>query len=144
MRTSAYAVLLFFVCLNVSLFIISETEVLPQYAEPYETPTDIRIRLVGSFTVLTVTIILSGIVGQWLVGVAVGLLLWVLDFFIGTTGIISWIFLGFPEFIERAAMMSGADLTFVYVITGATNALMAVVWFWFIMGLVSQRGTLEI
>lgn len=47
MKLTAFAIILFFVCLNVSLYMINETAVLPYWQQsPYEEPAGITGRLV--------------------------------------------------------------------------------------------------
>jgi len=138
MRVTAYSILLFFVCLNVSLYLLAETEVLPYYQPAYESPSDITTRLVGSLTILTVGALVAFVVGNWLVGAA-ALALFALNLLVP---VFSWIFFGFPNFLTQLASATG-DSALVLTVTGSMNALMAVVWFWFLIGFISQR-TMEV
>lgn len=134
MRVTAYSIIFFFVSLNVSLYLIAETQVLPFYLQPFEQPTDITNRLVGSLTVLTVGALVAFLVGNALIGIA-GLMLFILNLFLP---VFRWIFFGLPEFLTILANTTENPALVLTVIT-ATNSLMAVVWLWFFMGFLSQR-----
>lgn len=134
MRVTAYALIVFFICLNLSFYIIAETEVLPEYKAPYEKPTGIESQFTNVLTLTIVTVIgagISAIMGRFLLGATISLIIWVLGYFLP---IVSWVFVGFPRFL---AQMGVPEVIYV-----SLSALMAVVWFWFIMGVFSQR-TLE-
>lgn len=134
MRLTAYSIILFFVCLNVSLYLVNELQVIPFGLEPYESPGDITTRLVGGFAILTVGALIEVIAQNWLFGAA-ALVLFALDYLLP---IFHWIFFGFPEFVTMVAAASG-NAALIYTVTGALNALMAVVWFWFFMGFLTAR-----
>lgn len=141
MRVTAFSIILFFVCLNVALYIVHETQVLPFSQEPYEDPGDftttgtISYRLAGSLTLLGVTAMVAILSKNTYIALA-GLTIWVADIFFP---VFHWILFGFPEFATRLAAASGSPSQ-VYVVTTAMNALVAAVWFWFILGFVSGRS----
>lgn len=135
MRVTAYSIILFFVCLNVSLYLVNELQVIPFGLAPYESPDAISTRLVGGFAILTVTMLVSALLGRLVYGAAIGLVLFALDIMLP---IFHWIFFGFPEFMTMVAATSG-NPGLIYVVTGALNALMAVVWFWFFMSFLTAR-----
>ena len=117
-----------------SLYLINETQVLPYSQPAYENPDDMTTRLVGSLVILGIGTIIAFIVGNWLVGAA-AIVLFALNLLIP---VFSWVFFGFPNFLTQIASASG-DASLVLTVTGSMNALMAVVWFWFLMGFISQR-----
>lgn len=136
MRVTAYSIILFFVSLNVSLYLIAETQVLPYYQQPYVSPADMKItRTVGSLAILTIGMIVAALTRNWLFGAA-ALVLWALDYLIP---IVHWVFFGFPEFMAQVAATTG-DTAMLTAVTTSMNALMAVVWFWFMTGFISQRS----
>ena len=139
----AYHLILFFVCINASLYLIQETQVLSISTEPIESLDNIYTRMLSGFVTFTVVAIITGLGGYLAYGVTIGLLLWVADIFLGSSGIISWIIYGIPQFATQAALMAGADASVMIPIGMVLRALMAVVWFWFMIGLLTQRGTFE-
>lgn len=136
---------LFFVALNVSLFIINESNILTEQDsdvyQPYSSPqslTDTLIRIdlsAGTLALGTITMVVSGVIG-WLteriwLGGTLGIILFALDLLFP---LVRWIFVGFPLFLSQMGVPS-------YLVV-AVGAMMAVPWFWFILGFIGQR-TLE-
>lgn len=140
MKLTAFGILLFFVSLNVSLYMIRETGVLPDYEtiSPYEEPSGISGRLISvdvstgnlvmAGTALIMAVIIGWATGHLLFGGTLGIILFSLTIFFPA---LSWVILGLPRFLQQM----GVPLA---VYTGIT-ALLAVVWFWFLMGFLAQR-----
>lgn len=139
MKISAFGLILFFVCLNISLYLISVFGVLPSFQQsPYETPENITTKLVHldlSGGTLIIGIVAAGvgglvslITGHLLFGGTVALVFLALDIIFP---LVRWIVFGLPEFMRQMGMAPE--------LYGAVTALMALVWFWFIVGLIIQR-----
>lgn len=148
MKLTAFAILLFFVCLNVSLYLINETAILPYWKQsPYEEPSGIVGRLIHldlslenlaiGGTTLTVSAILGLITGHLIFGGTVAIILFAFDLFFP---VVKWVVFGLPSFLGQ--MLDTTDVRVVAVISGLT-ALMSVVWFWFLLGFVAQRSLEE-
>jgi len=134
MKTTAFSLILFFVCLNVSLYIIKETQLIPYYVEPYEDPSEFSTRIVTSLGILGGGALVAALTGNAWIGVA-ALTMWVgsvlLPFF-------DWGLFGFANFLGSMAAMT-ANPALVLVVINGVEALMAVVWFWFLLSMISQR-----
>lgn len=140
MKATPFVIILFFVSLNLSLYIINESDVLgsgDDIYQPYETPTgmlaffpnaDVGAVLVSGITTLGVGGIVGAITGHLLLGTTVGLLLWAISLMFPT---ITWIIAGFPIFLQQM----GAP----YWIYIPLQVIMSVVWFWFILEFLGQR-----
>lgn len=139
MKLTAFGIILFFVCLNLSLYLINETSVLPSYQQsPYETPEGISGRLVHldlstsnlaiGTTLLAVFVVIGYITGHLLFGGTVAIILFAFDLLFPVA---KWIVFGFPIFLAQM----GVPL----VVYTTLTALFSVVWFWFLLGLVAQR-----
>lgn len=139
MRLTAFDILLFFVALNVAIYLINETAILPYWQQsPYETPTGIQGKLaivdlstgnlILSGVTLGVVTALGWITGHLIFGGTVAIFLAALNL---VSGIVSWIIFGFPKFL---AQMGVPD-----VVWGSLAAMMSVVWFWFFLGFLAQR-----
>lgn len=96
-------------------------------------------RLASSLTVISVTAIVAVLTRNALIGLA-GLTIWVADIMFP---VFHWVLFGFPEFVSMLTASAGANAGQLYIITGVVTALMAVVWFWFILGFVRGTGTVE-
>lgn len=139
MKATPFTLMLFFVCLNLSLFVINESNVLGSgdvYA-PYESPTGmltlfpsitIEGLLVSGLTSLGVTGIIGVVTGHLLLGTTVGLLLFALQL---VFPLLRWIIAGFPTFLTQIGTP--------YWIVIPVQVLLSVVWFWFILELLGQR-----
>ena len=143
MKVTAYGSLIFFVCLNLSLYLLNTTQVLPNYTQsPYEEPAGIQDKLIHfdlsatnlliGVTVLGVGAIIGYITGHLVFGGTIAIVLLALDLIFP---VVKWILFGFPIFLGQI----GVPL----VITVIIQTLMAVIWFWFIMGMIGQRGGWE-
>lgn len=141
MRTTAYGLMLFFISLNIGMYLMNQTAVLGSMQQsPYSTPTDIAAMFVsvdvsGTTLLISGALITAGIVG-WLaggfvLGAATAVMLGVLNMILTP---IRWIVGGFPQFLGSI----GVDAS----IVTALSAMMAFIWFWFFIGFLSQR-TLE-
>lgn len=139
MKLSALGLLLFFVALNVSLYVINETAILPYYKQsPYEEPQGIVNRLVHldlstqnlaiGGAGLTVFVILGWITGHLLFGGTVAIVLFAMSLLFEP---LKWLIFGFPTFLGQM----GVPL----IVYTPLTALMSVVFFWFLLGFVAQR-----
>ena len=139
MRLGAFGIILFFICLNVSLFMLNEAQVVGDFVQPpYEEPDDITGFLVFTdptgTTLLTFTmelgagVIFGLITGSLIAGGTVALVLAAITMFIPTA---RWVIFGFPVFLAQMQVPSFIVMTI--------EVLMAVVWFWFILGFIGQR-----
>jgi hypothetical protein len=139
MKVTAFGLLLFFVALNVSLYVINETAILPYYKQsPYEEPQGIINRLVHldlstsnlaiGGAALTVFIILGWITGHLLFGGTVAIVLFAMSLLFEP---LKWLIFGFPTFLGQM----GVPL----IVYTPLTALMSVVFFWFLLGFVAQR-----
>lgn len=139
MKLTAFLIIAFFVCLNVCLYIISETAVLP-YSEtsPYETPSGISTKLfyvdlsTGNLliagTQLIIGTILGFIAGHLIFGGTVAIILFAMTLIFP---IVKWVVFGLPTFLAQMGVS--------IIIYESITALLALVWFWFILGFVAQR-----
>lgn len=143
----AYSLILFFISLNLSLYLINETHVLPatpaSESVTYSSPTVIQTRflnltaidIVSDVAIFSVPTILGWLTGNLAYGILLALVLLVLD---RISGIIGWVFTGFPKFVEAATINipnTGAAIA----ITSSVYGLMAFIWFWFFISLIGQR-----
>lgn len=139
MRVTAFGLILFFVCLNISLFIYSQANFFSRKEDlPYELPENIMSKFVSldassdnlMIGIVTVSVlgIIGWITGRLLLGGFVALVIFALEL---AFPILKWVILGFPIFL----LQIGVPL---FIVTGL-NALMAVVWFWFILTLIGTR-----
>lgn len=142
MKVTAYGSLIFFICLNLSLFLLNETEMLPNYElSPYEEPEQIQSIflnvsigniLLMAGTSLTIVAIIKILTGNFIFGGTVGLILFALQALFPA---VQWILFGFPIFLGQIGVP--------YMITAVIQTLMAVVWAWFIIGFIGQRSIWE-
>ena len=134
MKTTAFAIVMFFVCLNVSLYIIKETQLLPYYVEPYEDPSEFVTRIATSLGILGSGALVAAITRNPWTGV-VAISAWVgsilMPFF-------NWALFGFANFMGSMAALTENPALVLVVINGV-QAMMAVVWFWFLLSMISQR-----
>jgi len=143
MKVTAYGTLIFFICLNLSLYLLNTTQVLPNYqVSPYEDPTGIQEQLVfidisaysliGGLGVIGVGFLVGFIIGKFLLGATLGLIVFTLTLLVEP---IQWILFGFPTFLGQI----GVHIAIVTIV----ETLMAIVWFWFLLGFIGQRSTWE-
>ena len=139
MRLTVYPVILFFVCLNLALFMMNETALLGELSRPpYEEPTAIienlfyldlsTNTLIMAGTSLVVSIIVGFIAGNMIYGGTVAIILFALNLLFP---IVRWVLFGFPIFLAQIGVPT--------VVITVVNVLMSVVWFWFILGIIAQR-----
>jgi hypothetical protein len=140
MRTTPFTLILFFVALNVSLFIINETNVItsndvaPPYTDPEEIPNllisfDLTTEtLLTGITIAGVGTLIGLIFGNLVNGGLLALVLFALNMLFP---VVRWVVVGFPLFLLELGVHQA-------IVTGIT-ALMAVVWFWFLLGMLGQR-----
>lgn len=143
MRVTAYGTLIFFVTLNLSLYLLNASQVLSSYRlSPIEEPAGISTQLID-FNVTTDELLMVGIplaimviirtlTGNFILGGTVALLLFGLEMLFP---IVRWILFGFPIFLGQIGLPS-------YVVL-IIDSMLAVVWSWFILGFIMQRSTWE-
>lgn len=139
MRVTAFSILLFFVCLNLSLYFINETQVLPNMEQPpYTAPEDMASRfilvdvsagnlLIGG-SVLAVGFIVGWITGRMIYGGTVAIILFAMDLLFP---VVRWTLFGFPLFLNQLGVH--------YALTTVLSTLVSLVFFWFIIGFIGQR-----
>jgi len=140
MRTTPYALLLFFVCLNLSLYMMNEADILPPYEEvqPYTQPSDMLAKfahidlssgtlLVGSIAFVA-SVIFGLLTGNLILGGTVGLILLSISIL---SPVAAWVLLGFPYLLAQIGVNP--------IIVTAITVLCAFSWYWFLFSLVAQR-----
>jgi hypothetical protein len=138
MNVGAFGFIVFFVSLNVAIYLISQTQVLPYQQSPYATPSTIQANLlhldlsasnlmIGG-TTLSVLIILGFITGHLLFGGTVAIIIFAMDLLFP---VLKWVILGVPSYM--------AEMGVPPVIVAVVTALMSAVWLWFLLGFVAQR-----
>lgn len=138
MRVTAFGLITFFVCLNLSLYLINEFQVLAVEQPEQTPPANIYTQLIGSLLTLGAGALLTYVFENWLFGTG-ALALWGIQFLLGTDNIVYWIFYGTPEFVNRFASAAQLTTEQILVFQNVTLCLTAIVWFWFILGFISQR-----
>lgn len=139
MRISAFSLILFFICLNLSIYLINANQVLTGVGKsPYTDPTEISglvlgLDITGENLVLGVVTIGVGfavglLTGQLILGGTLALVLFAINLVIP---ILKWILFGFPIFLGQIGVPPSIVITL--------EALMSIVWFWFFLGFFSQR-----
>lgn len=143
MRLSAFSLILFFVSLNLSLWLINETQVLPAVGQsPYEEPSDIKsyfayTNISGTSLLLagitfTISFVVGKIMGNLIYGTTIAVILIAFEL---VFPLATWILFGFPAFIRQI----GGNSIQIQAVATVLEVLMCVVWFWFILGLVATR-----
>lgn len=142
---------MFFLGVNVSLALINISQVLPQTSgmTAYTAPQDWTSiffhvdlstgNIYIGIALLSATAIFGWIVGRLLFGGIVALMLFVVDLL---SPIVSWVFLGIPKFINNILATVPTDATTsaaLGVIMFGITAFLAVVWFWFFLGIFVSR-----
>ena len=139
MRLGAFGIILFFISLNISLYMLNEAQVVGDFVQPpYEDPDDITgffvftdatgTKLLTLGLELGAGVIFGLITGSLIAGGTVALVLAAITMFIPTA---RWVIFGFPVFLAQMQVPSFIVIT--------VEVMMAVVWFWFILGFIGQR-----
>lgn len=140
-RVTAYSLIMFYVVLNISLYVVAATEVFPDASIPAIEDvggTGLYMRLVGSFLTLGLGALISALTQNWLFGAA-ALVLWALQFFLGSGSIFHWVFYGLPNFLTVSMAAAGVDASALGIFSSLILAITSVVWFWFIASFASGR-----
>jgi len=132
MRVGAFEILLFFICLNLSCFILNEMDALPETVQATETPASINDQFllgIGS----SIAIIMGGVIAGMLVsaviqGAAVALVIAAISWLVPVA---DWLFLGFPKMLMLMGLPDPIWLSL--------QVLIGIVWVWFLIGIVAQR-----
>jgi len=140
MRMTPFTMVMFFIALNVSLYIINETGVITpsgtEAHQPIVSPTEVSGTLVDisgtSLLMAGVPLVIGTIIG-WITrniwaGGTLAIILFALDLLFP---VVRWVLFGIPEFLTQIGVH--------YSIVLGITALMSVVWFWFILGFIGQR-----
>lgn len=103
MRAAAYQLALFFICLNVSLYIVAETQVLPIYMPPYENSSNMIARTLATLGLAGVGTLATIMTGNPWLGIA-ALTTWVGSVLFP---FINWALFGFANFLGMIAATTG-------------------------------------
>lgn len=138
---NAYSLLMFYVCLNLGFYIVAATNLIPAMEAPeFESPTSIQLQLITSFvTAATTSGLVAAIAGSLVAGSMAGLVVFAFMFFIGEGSVFYWVFYGFPDFFSSFAEAYGVANWVTSIFSGVILGLGSVVWFWFLITLVSGR-----
>ena len=132
MKIGAFEILLFFVCLNLSFYLLDYMEFLPYSVEAVETPSSINAliveRLGGSIAIIIGGVLAGLLVSAIIQGAAIALVIAALNLLIP---VFDWIVLGFPKFLTKIGVPEPIYL--------ALSVLIGLVWVWFLIGIVAQR-----
>lgn len=141
-RVTAFSLILFYVALNLSLYFVQATGVLPDVSlPPVDTPTIIVNMLITGLITMGIGSVMAFLFQNWIFGAA-GLVLWALQFMLGQNNIVYWAFYGLPAFINSFAASSSLTSAQLTIFTNIVLALTSVVWFFFIMSLLT-RGAIS-
>lgn len=143
MRVTAYGTIVFFVCINLSLFLLNSTAMLTNYElSPFEDPAEISAifidfnitadEILFASIPLVIGAIIGFITGNFIFGGTVAIILFALELLFP---IVRWILFGFPIFLGQIGVPSPIILVL--------DAFLAVIWAWFILGFIGQRTAWE-
>lgn len=132
MKIGAFEILLFFICLNLSCFILNEMEALPYYIEPVETVESINAQFVttigGAIAIIGGGVFAGLLIGAIVQAAAIALVIAALSFLVP---LFDWIIMGFPKMLIALGVPEPIYL--------ALGVLVGVTWVWFLIGIVAQR-----
>lgn len=131
-KIGAFEIVLFFVCLNLSCWLMSEIQVIPFELEGIENPTSItsnfEVQVFAGITLVSGGILAGLLVGSVLVGAVVALTITAITFIVPT---LLWVINGLPMMLVMLGVPS--------IITTILGVLISMVFMWFIVGLLAQR-----
>ena len=138
MKLTPFIALFFFVCVNLSLYLMTETHFMASTMNPpYETPESLGgifhfdlstgNLLVGG-GILGVGLIMGWITGKLIYGGTVAIILFGLDLVLP---IVKWLILGLPIFLGQIGVHPAITLT--------VGTLLTVIFFWFFLSMLVQR-----
>ncbi len=138
MRLSAFSIMAFFVCMNLSLYLLNQTSILGSGIgiSPYSSPEDMNFisanlgtqGIVIAGSTITAALIIGYFAGNMIVGGTVGLILLALELIFP---VVRWMLFGFPLFL--------ADIGVPDMISSVIIVIMSFVWFWFFISLFAER-----
>lgn len=132
MKIGAFELLLFFICINLSCYILNTIEVLPDTTLATETPQSINdqfaLGIGGSIAIVMGGVIAGMMVSAVIQGAAIALIIAAISWLVP---IADWIFLGFPKMLALIGLPEPIWL--------AIQVLIGLVWVWFLIGIVAQR-----
>ena len=143
----AYSVMLFLVCINISVYVLAFSDVFPVsgYPEGYTGPTSLtnlfkieNVDLTKIFVAGTGTILLglAALLTKQYVFASVAILIWIIGIFLTPIG---WVITGFPLLTKSIAEMAGAPSEVALMFQTVTSAFYAFIFFVFIMEIAGQR-----
>lgn len=142
MKVTPFNLMLFFISLNLSLWVIQVTEVIPVARIPeIESPTAIQDLLIGSILsgAIVAAVVLVLTTGNIVYGASSAMIVFVLNMLTGTNNVIHWAFFGLGNYVNIVTRVMGLDPIIATVCVGVIGALTSPVWFWFIIDLFSGR-----
>jgi len=138
MKMGVYVLILFFISLNVSLYLMREFEVFGSLTfAPYEEPAAIQVLflklnvsdlMIGGVVIGAGTIV-GLFTGQLVYAWTLGLILLALNLLLPA---VRWVLFGLPEFLSQIGVPAPIILV--------GDALMAFVWFWFLLNFIGQKS----
>lgn len=132
MRVGAFEILLFFICLNLSCYVLHEMDALPETIEAMETPESINQQFyysIGTSLAIIAGGTIAGLVVSAVIqGAAIALVVAALSWLVP---ILNWIFFGFSNMLSLMGIPAP--------IWAIVQVLIGVVWVWFLIGIVAQR-----
>lgn len=146
MRVTAYSILLFYLCLNVSLYVVNVFQVIPTEGVPSQRVIEqgaqgnVAQLLLGGFLTFTLAALITYIGGSLILGGTAALILFALQYLVGGDSVLHWIFFGFPAFVGDVASSFGMDAGSVLVFQSVVLTLGCIPWFWFILSYFGGRS----
>ena len=132
MKTGAFEILLFFICLNLACGILHEMEILPVSIEPVETVDSMNalfvVRIGGGVALIAGGVFAGLLLGVLVQAATIAIVIAAINFLFP---IFEWIFTGFPNLLLALGVPS--------IIYLSINVLIGVTWVWFLIGIVAQR-----
>ena len=132
MKVNAFGVLFFFICLNLSCYVLNEIEAVPYYMEGVETPESIKdityTRVLSSISILVGGTLVGILFNTLVYGATIALIICVINLIFP---VVDWLILGFPNLLLQMGVPE-----VIYTVIGT---LFAAVWFWFLLGIIAQR-----
>lgn len=129
MRLTAFVLFLLFICMNLSFWIITTSQVLPTQQPAYSDPQAIIIMFTVSVTVWA---IFTWITGHLIFGGTVALIVFGLGLFLPP---IQWLIAGLPTYLGEIGISN--------IVIVPVSVLVTFTIFWFLAGLFVQRPLQE-
>jgi hypothetical protein len=134
-----WAIFLFFVVFNISLYMIQASGVIGYSQAPYQSPGNISSQLVGwnvitnvssvtGIIFLTVSAITALVLKEYVLGTAM-LVIWTLGYLIP---VVQWVLFGFPIFLAQCGVPA-------YIWVSLTTVI-SLCFFWFLLNFVGGKS----